>query len=343
MLTFAGSVLLGVAVLLAPRYDLEFDPDVVAIVAALHVYLEGAFFAYQRVTYMVGRLAIEGPNSFNTSEAWGAEQPSPSLIRAQMSMTPAWLGVAKLASSVLTGPIAAAMYLAYGWWFLAYLFSSYGMLWLVRFAVPVRPLFAACRAELRRLGTPEAAGLLKLLEAVPHNASFENWIHRAMVREEPGSRPQSLDDVLRQAVKYREDQLAIAYLIPVEVDPEKRWVSYPTCKFCAQETSKTGNVSNMILLNIKDPRAFDASFGMACSQHAMELTARIAPEFSGNTSRLQSLIALALSEMRKQSEIFSADRPMFETNSPNLLRHRQERRAAVLEKYKPTPQEPPGE
>jgi hypothetical protein len=53
---------------------------------------------------------------------------------------------------------------------------------------------------------------------------------------------------------------------------------FPACKKCGKETSRTGNITNMILLGIEDPQEFNQRYGMMCERHAAEITERMAKE-----------------------------------------------------------------
>lgn len=54
--------------------------------------------------------------------------------------------------------------------------------------------------------------------------------------------------------------------------------SFPTCKICGRETTKAGNLINMVLMGINDPVLFNNDYGMMCAEHAGELTERIISE-----------------------------------------------------------------
>lgn len=51
-----------------------------------------------------------------------------------------------------------------------------------------------------------------------------------------------------------------------------------TCKKCGKETSRAGNITNMILSGIINPDEFNQRYGMMCAQHAVEITEKIAQE-----------------------------------------------------------------
>lgn len=54
---------------------------------------------------------------------------------------------------------------------------------------------------------------------------------------------------------------------------------YASCKICGAETSKTGNVTNMILSGLThDPEGFNEKYGMMCKEHAGQVTQQIMQE-----------------------------------------------------------------
>ncbi|MBM4241884.1 MAG: hypothetical protein FJ150_09540 [Euryarchaeota archaeon] len=50
------------------------------------------------------------------------------------------------------------------------------------------------------------------------------------------------------------------------------------CKKCGQKVSMVGNLTNMILVKIVDPEEFYKRFGMMCTEHADEITKKLAKE-----------------------------------------------------------------
>ena len=76
-----------------------------------------------------------------------------------------------------------------------------------------------------------------------------------------------------------------------------RSTSFPTCKLCGKETSKTGNLTNMQLLGIGDPVGFNEEYGMMCADHAAELTKRIVSELGLSDSDLEKAMARATQDM----------------------------------------------
>lgn len=55
-------------------------------------------------------------------------------------------------------------------------------------------------------------------------------------------------------------------------------IYFPTCKKCGKETSRAGNITNMILSGMTDPDEFNQRYGMMCTRHAVEITEKIAQE-----------------------------------------------------------------
>ena len=53
---------------------------------------------------------------------------------------------------------------------------------------------------------------------------------------------------------------------------------FPTCKKCGKETSRAGNITNMILSGIINPDEFNQHYGMMCAQHTVEITEKITQE-----------------------------------------------------------------
>ena len=82
-------------------------------------------------------------------------------------------------------------------------------------------------------------------------------------------------------------------------------MSFPYCKICGKETSKAGNITNMILSGIDNPNEFNDFYGMLCADHAAELTSKIAKSKNLSTSDVQEANQLAMivmmEEFRKNS------------------------------------------
>ena len=70
-------------------------------------------------------------------------------------------------------------------------------------------------------------------------------------------------------------------------------LTFPKCKVCGKATSKAGNLTNMVLVEIEDPGRVDDEYGMMCAEHAGELTDRIVSEKRLSESELQEAMARA--------------------------------------------------
>lgn len=66
------------------------------------------------------------------------------------------------------------------------------------------------------------------------------------------------------------------------------------CKICGQEVSMVGNLTNMILIKIVDPKEFYTRFGMMCAEHAGEITNKIAEEKGFNDQEVMRAIQEAM-------------------------------------------------
>ncbi len=60
---------------------------------------------------------------------------------------------------------------------------------------------------------------------------------------------------------------------------------FSNCKICGKETSKTGNLTNMVMAGnrdpeMQDPNNFNDKYGMMCSIHAMDVTKQIVSEYN---------------------------------------------------------------
>jgi len=78
-----------------------------------------------------------------------------------------------------------------------------------------------------------------------------------------------------------------------------RVTSFPTCKLCGQETSRMGNLTNMVLVGINDPVCFNDKYGMMCAEHAGQLTEKILSEKGLSESELENAMAKATEIMGK--------------------------------------------
>ena len=85
-----------------------------------------------------------------------------------------------------------------------------------------------------------------------------------------------------------------------EADAElgARVASFPACRLCGKETSKMGNLTNMVLAGIDDPVRFDDEYGMMCAEHAGQLTEKIVSERGLSESELKNAVAKATEIMR---------------------------------------------
>lgn len=137
---------------------------------------------------------------------------------------------------------------------------------------------------------------------------------------QPAGRRVSQDDpelqaLLRQASEYHANQMINAYLVPNAPDPTNRWLIFETCKFCPTETSKTGNIANMLLVRENDPGAFHEKFGMSCGDHAGDITARMAPHIASDPVAMQKLVGDAHVIVKLEANEFERDNPRRQTDA----------------------------
>lgn len=88
----------------------------------------------------------------------------------------------------------------------------------------------------------------------------------------------SMNEQYRNGVNFRDIKIW-------ESVPNKAFLSciqkrlyFPACMKCGEETSKSGNLTNMILSGITDPDEFNRRYGMMCADHTAEITQKIIQE-----------------------------------------------------------------
>ena len=119
----------------------------------------------------------------------------------------------------------------------------------------------------------------------------------------------SLEKLIWHAAMYKTESAYKSYLVPARGGSKRRWVQFDKCKVCAAEPSKTGNMTNMTLLKMDDPRVFQVKYGVRCAEHAQETTGQIAAEVGLTEDTFKSAMAEAKRKMREHADLYHLDHP----------------------------------
>ena len=92
-------------------------------------------------------------------------------------------------------------------------------------------------------------------------------------------------------------------LITIASLPELEGETFPTCKYCGQETSMAGNLTNMILSEIEDPGEFNSKYGMRCTEHSSGLTRELMKEKNISKNEFEEAHKKALKIMADKVEL----------------------------------------